>query len=216
MPRRARTYTLALASFAFLTAHADKPRKAPPPLPAAQYPSHDTHSNVTIAVLPGDTKDTAPNTRLDYLQHGFLPIRVIVTNDSDRALSLDDARILFISSQDVTENAATDDELQRGLFEMKQVKGTKFPLPGPLPPITIHHKPVDQKITADDTDFGFKTTTVAPHSTIAGWLYYDIRDLDKPALQGATLELRKVRWAASNQSLDSFEITLQPTSPVNH
>src|SRR5579884_797877 len=93
-----------------LVAHADKPRKVPPPLPAAQYASHDTHEQVTIAADPGDTKDSAPHTRLDYLAHGFMPIRIIVTNDSSQPLSLDDARILFVADNNVTENAATQDE----------------------------------------------------------------------------------------------------------
>jgi hypothetical protein len=207
------TLLLSLSPFA----RADKPRKPKPPLPAAQYASHDAHAReqVTIAAFPGDTKDTAPHTRLDYLDHGFLPIRIIVTNDSSQPLSLDDARILFISSDNYTENAATDDDLQRRLFELKSVRGTKIPLPGPLPPITIHHKPVDKKILADDDDFGFKTTTIAPHTTVAGWLYYDVRDLDAPVLKGATLELREVRWAATNKSLDSFEIPLQPPTTTH-
>jgi len=213
MPRRLRPVIL-LALTATLAAHADKPRKPTPPLPAAQYAAHETHSNehVTIAALPGNTPETAPNTRLDYLAHGFLPIRVIVTNDSDQPLSLDQARILFISADNYSENAATEDDLDRGLFEMKQVKGRKIPLPAPLPPITHHSKPVDQKIVADDVDFGFKTTTVAPHTTVAGWLFYDTRDLDQPILRGATLELRKVRWADSNKDLDRFEIPLQPAT----
>ncbi|HEY5382287.1 MAG TPA: hypothetical protein VIJ65_08520 [Acidobacteriaceae bacterium] len=218
MPCRTRFNATALALILPLTlaARADKPRKPRPPLPAAQYASHDTHANehVTIAADPGDSKDTAPHTRLDYLSHGFMPIRIIVTNDSSQPLSLDDARILFISSQDVTENAATGDDLQRRLFEMKSVRGTRIPMPAPIPAITIHHPPVDKKILADDTDFGFKTTTIAPHTTAAGWLYYDVRDLDEPVLKGATLELRKVRWAATNKSLDSFEIQLIPTVPA--
>src|SRR5579864_6688979 len=88
-----------------LAAHADKPRKVPPPLPAAQYPAHDTHEQITIAADPGDTKETAPKTRIDYLGHGFMPIRIIVTNDSSQPLSLDDARIFFFDDNDVTENA---------------------------------------------------------------------------------------------------------------
>ena len=194
-----------------LAAHADKPRKAPPPLPAAQYASHDTHQQITIAADPGDSKDSAPHTRIDYLAHGFMPIRIIVTNDSSQPLSLDDARILFISADNVTENAATPDDLQRGVFSLKDdVQGKKIPLPGPLPPITHRDKPPDTQIADDDRDFGFKSSTVAPHSTEAGWLYYDIRDLDRDPLKGATIELRKVRWAATNRVLDTFEIRLVP------
>lgn len=193
-------------------AHADKPRKAPPPLPAAQYPARDTHEQVTIAADPGDTKETAPHTRLDYLEHGFMPIRIIVTNDSSQPLSLDDARILFVAANDVSENAATQDDLDRGIFQLRNIKGKKYPLPAPLPPITRKPKPVDSQIAADDRDFGFKSSTVEPHSTAAGWLYYDVRDLDRDPLKGATIELRKVRWTSTNRALDTFEIQLQPAS----
>jgi hypothetical protein len=201
-----------------LAAHADKPRKVPPPLPAAQYPAHDTHEQITIAADPGDTKDTAPNTRVDYLGHGFMPIRIIVTNDSSQPLSLDDARILLVPPNSAAENAASQDELERGTSSVKN-EGRKTPLPGPLPPITHHAKPVDSEIVADDNDFGFKSSTIAPHSTAAGWLYYDIRDLDRPPLKGASIEVRKVHWAATTHTLDTFEIPLQPAttqSPGGH
>jgi hypothetical protein len=211
---------LAFTLAAPIAAHADKPRKAPPPLPAAQYASHDTHEQVTIAADPGDSKDSAPHTRIDYLSHGFMPIRIIVTNDSSQPVSLDDARILFVAANNVTENAASQDELQRGVYSLKRdAQGSKIPLPGPLPPITHRDKPPDTQIADDDRDFGFKSSTVAPHSTAAGWLYYDVRDLDRDPLKGATVELRKVRWAATNKPLDTFEIQLVPVttqSPAGH
>lgn len=192
---------------------ADKPRKVEPPQAAEKYPFHDTHTHekVTIAAEPADTKELLPNTRLDYFHHGYMPIRVIVTNNSDQAISLDDARILFIASDNYTENAATDDDLQRRLFSRKSAAGTKIPMPGPIPSITIHHKPVDKQILADGDDFGFKSTTVEPHATAAGYLYYDTRSIDDPVLEHATLEVRKVRFASTNKALDSFEISLKPS-----
>lgn len=194
-----------------LSGHAEKARKPKPALEAGKYPLHDAHAaeHVTVAAEPGESRDTRPDTRLDYFQHGFLPVRVIVTNDGDQAISLDDARMLFIDRDNAVANAATDDELQRRMFALKSVRGTRIPLPSPLPSITVHHKPVDKKITADDEDFGFKTTTVAPHSTVAGYLYYDVRDLSEPVLEHASIEVRKLRVASSNKALDSFEIPLQ-------
>lgn len=197
-------------------ARADKPRKPTPPHAATQYPMHDTHPNeqVTIAAEPGDTKYTEPNTRLDYYDHEMMPIRVIVTNNSGRAISLDEARIDFIAADNSKIPAATDDDLNRRLFELKQARGSKIPLPSPLPDITVHHKPIDTKILADDRDFGFKTTTVPPHSTVAGYLFYDMQGLDQPPLKHATLEVRDVRWVnpdgSDGDQLYSFEIPLAP------
>ncbi len=193
-------------------AHAsDKPRVPPPAAPAANYPLHDTHDGITIAAEPGDTAETRPNTRLDYFHHGFMPMRVIVTNNTAQPLSLDDARILFVAADNFTRNAADDDELERRMFSKKSAAGTKIPLPLPIPSITIHHPAVDKQILADDNDFGFPTTTVAPHATAAGYLFYDTRDIDDPVLEHATLELRKVRWASSNKELQAFQIPLKPT-----
>ena len=195
-----------------LSARADKARVPRPALPAVKYAFHETHEHerVTIAAEPGDTVETQPNTRLDYSHHGLLTMRVIITNDSDEALNLDEARILFIAADNTVVQAATDDELQRRMFAMKSVQGTKIPLPAPLPSITIHHPPVDKQILRDDDDFGFKSTTVAPHTTASGYLYYDVKELDEPVLEKATLEVRRVK-TASGKTLDSFEIALKPS-----
>jgi hypothetical protein len=211
MPFRARLL-LPLSLTLTLTAHADKPRKDSPPLPAAQYPAHDTYEQVTIAADPGDTKQTAPRTRLDYLGHGFMPIRIIVTNDSSQPLSLDDARILFVTANETQENAATHEELDRGVSHVPALSSTPYPIP-----IPIHKKPksFDTQIRADDHDFGFQSSTVAPHSTAAGWLFYDVRDLGRDPLKGATIEIRKARWGSTNKALDTFDIPLAPAAPTH-
>ena len=200
-----------------LRMRAEKPRKPPPALSAQEYPMHDAHDSerVTIAAEPGDTKETRPNTRLNYFDHDMMPIRIIVTNDSEFALTLDDARIHLITGDETVVPAATDDDLQRRMVTLGSSKGTKIPLPMPLPPITVHHD-IDKKIVDDENDFGFQTTTIKPHTTVAGYLFYDMQGLDPPVLAKATLELRKVRFAISNKALDSFEIPLSPTSKGAH
>ena len=195
-------------------AHADKARKPVPPQPASTYACNDTHQRVTIAAEPGDTKETRPDTRLDYFSHGLMPIRVIVTNDTDKPVTLDDARIHFITADNAVIPAATLDDLQRRMFSVKSATGSKIPLPLPIPvPVTVGKKDIDKKIADDDNDFGFQSTTVPPHATIAGYLYYDMQDVDQPFLKNATLELRKVHFADSADYIDSFEIPLHPTKP---
>ena len=206
-----------LATAPAVRVSAEKSRKPPPPLSAQDYPMHDAHEleRVTIAAEPGDTKETRPNTRLNYFDHDMMPIRIIVTNDSEFALTLDDARIHLITGDETIVPAATDDDLQRRMVTLGSAKGTKIPLPMPLPPITVHHD-IDKKIIDDENDFGFQTTTIKPHSTVAGYLFYDMQGLDPPVLAKATLELRKVRFAISNKALDSFEISLSPTAKDAH
>ena len=191
---------------------AEKPRLAPEPKNAATYALHDSHEkeHVTIAAEVCDVEAVTPKFRLKYLANNMLPIRVIVTNDSEEPVNLDDARIHFIAADGTVVPAATDDELQRRLFTMKSATGTKLPLGLPIP-ITVGKKNIDKSITLDEDDFGFETTTVAPHTTQAGYLFYDMQGLDTHPLEHATLQLRKVRFASDNRALDSFEIALHPS-----
>ena len=204
---------LVVTSIGTLVTRAEKARKPSPALAAQEYGMQDHHpkEHVTIAAEPGDTRETRPDTRLDYYGHDLMPMRVIVTNDSEFALTLDDARIHLITGDNNVIAAATEDDLERRLFTVKSATGSKVPLPLPLPPVTVHHGEIDKKIAADDKDFGFPTTTVAPHTTVSGYLYYDMQGVDPPFLNKATLELRKVRFAGTNQALESFEIPLHPT-----
>lgn len=199
---------LALAANLSLPAVAANNKKAPPAKAAAEYIAFDAHptEHVTIAADPCTLPADCPFFRLPYLEHGFLPVRVVVTNDSDRALSLDDARIQFISANNDVIPAATDDDLNRRLFSMKSVRGSHIPLPPPLPPITVHHPPIDKKILDDDTDFGFPGTVVNAHSTLSGYLFYDIRPLDDPALKNAELYVKMVHTLDAKQNLFSFSI----------
>jgi hypothetical protein len=185
--RLARLATLALACVSTAYA-ADK--KAPPPKSAAEYPATDTHpaEHVTIAADPCDNQKDCDFFRLPYVAHSLIPIRVIITNDGDQTLSLEDARFQFISANNDKIPAADLDEINRRMFTFKSTQGTKIP----LIPLTVHHPPIDKKVLQDDTDFGFKTTTVQPHSTLAGYLFYDIKPLDDPALKGAEIYIKMI------------------------
>ena len=186
-------------------------KKAPPAKPASQYDAFDAHQKeqVTIAAEPCDDPADCKFFRLPYIQHGFIPVRVIITNDSDRALSLDDARLQFISANNDVIPAATDDDLNRRLFTTKSIAGTKVPMPAPIPTITLHHPSVDKKITQDENDFGFSGTVVNAHSTLAGYLFYDVKALDDPALKGAQLYVKMVHSLDAKENLFAFSIPFE-------
>ena len=185
----------------------DKPRPAPPVKPAVEYPVNESHpaEKVTIAADPCDREDDCKFFRLPYASHGFLPVRVIITNDRDQPLELDDVRIQFFPASGGKEAAATDDDLNRRLFSGKSAAGTKLP----IIPITIHHQPVDQKILNDDTDFGFTSTTVPPHSTRAGYVFYDTRGLDDPVMKHAELYVKEIHTTdEKGAKVELFAFTL--------
>ena len=197
---------LALVLTPCMTVAADK--KAPPAKPAAQYVAFDTHEkeHVTIAADPCDDPKSCDFFRLPYIQHGFLPVRVVVSNDGDKALSLDDVRIQFISENKDVIPAATLEDINRRLFSTRSAQGTK--IPGMPYPVTIHHAPVDKKVTQDDNDFGFPGTTVNAHASLAGYLFYDVRELDDPAMRGAEIYVKEVKTLDGKQQLFAFTIPL--------
>ncbi|MDP9039029.1 MAG: hypothetical protein M3O02_07115 [Acidobacteriota bacterium] len=224
--RRLRSLARSLAAAAALAllasgapARAADHKSAPPAKPAIEYPAYDTHpaEHVTIAAEPCDDPKACSFFRLEYVQHGVLPIRVIITNDSDTALSLDDARIHLLPETGARVQAATEDDLNRRLFNTRSAKGTKIP----IIPITIHHAPIDKKITEDTTDFGFQGTVVNAHTTLAGFVFYDISELDDPALRHAELLVKMVHTLDARHELFPFNVPLDkwlaanPAAPSN-
>ncbi len=167
---------------------ADKPRTPPPVNPASQYPVNDTHpeEKVTLAIDPCVDKDACSFFRLPYVSHGFVAVRVIITNDRDDALNLDACVMQFLPAEGDKEGAATDDDLNRRLFAQKSFGGPHIPL------INTRPEPVDKKILSDDADFGFASTIVPPHSTRAGYVFYDTKGIDDPVLKGAEIYVKKI------------------------
>lgn len=222
-PRRPHAISATLATVLLClaaAAHAADHKSAPPAKPAADYAANDTHpdEHVTVAAEPCDDPKLCNFFRLPYLEHGLLPIRVVFTNDSDRAISLDDARMQFITADNQKIPAATEDDIDRRIFTYHSTQ----PIRIPMVPIPIKRAPIDKKVTQDDNDFGFQGTVVNAHSTLAGYLFYDIRDLDDPALKHAELYVKMVHTLDGKQELFAFTIPFDkwlaanPDAPSNH
>ena len=194
-------------------------KKEPPAKPAAEYAANDAHptEHVTVAVEPCDDPKQCPFFRLAYIQHGLLPVRVIFTNDSDKALSLEDARMQFISANNDKIPAATEEEINRRIFTLHSTQ----PIRIPLVPIPIKRTPIDKKVTDDDHDFGFKSTIVRPHASLDGYLFYDIKELDDPAMKHAEFYVKTVHTVDGEQELFAFTISFDkwlaanPDAPSN-
>ncbi|MGA7342411.1 MAG: hypothetical protein WBE72_03630 [Terracidiphilus sp.] len=178
----------------------------PPPVqPATSFAAVEVHDKekVAIAAEPYDTKQKESIFRVDYLSHGVMPVRLIVTNLGDRPISLRDARILFETEAGDRIQAAEPEDVER-LMTRKERQGTKIPMPGPIPPIHTKPKASNKEIEQDFDTFEYQALVVEPHTTRAGFLFYDVSDLDHP-LRGAKLYLRVLRDADGNE-LFSFEI----------
>jgi hypothetical protein len=178
----------------------------PPPVqPASSFAAVEVHDEekVAIAAEPYDTKEKAAIFRIDYLSHGVMPVRLIVTNNGDRPISLRDARILFLTAGGDKIQAAEPEDVER-LMTRKEREGGKVPMPGPIPAIKLKPKASNKDIEQDFNTFEYQALVVEPHTTRAGFLFYDVSELDHP-LKGAKLHLHKLRDAEGNE-LFYFEI----------
>jgi hypothetical protein len=178
----------------------------PPPVqPATSFAAVEVHDKekVAIAAEPYDTKEKESLFRVDYLGHGVMPVRLIVTNNGDRPISLRDARILFQTPAGDRIQAAEPEDVSR-LMTRKEREGGKIPMPGPIPSIHTKAKGSIKEIEADFDEFEYGALVVEPHTTRAGFLFYDVSELDDP-LKGSKLHLHKLRDADGNE-LFYFEI----------
>src|ERR1039457_6881864 len=91
-----------------------------------------------VAAEPYNTREKEAIFRVDYLSHGVMPVRLIVTNNGNRPISLRDARILFLTAAGDKIEAAEPEDVER-LMTRKEREGKKIPMPVPIP--TLKMKP---------------------------------------------------------------------------
>lgn len=178
---------------------------APPVQPATSFAAVEVHDNekVAIAAEPYDTKQKESLFRVDYLGHGVMPVRLIVTNNGDRPISLRDARILFQTRSGERIQAAGPEDIER-LMTRKEREGGRIPMPGPIPTIKLKPKASNKDIEEDFNQFEYGALVVEPHTTRAGFLFYDVSQLDDP-LHGSKLHIHKM-MDADGHELFYFEI----------
>ena len=101
------------------------------------------------------------------------------------------------------ENAALASFVNRRLFRFQDIKQRRVP----GTPIQYRPTPVDKKILDDDKDFSFAQTVIPPHSSASGFLFYDIKDIDEPALKGAELYVKMIHTKdAKDTELFGFSV----------
>lgn len=201
--RALRTIPLYLFWLALPAAASDH---TPPPVqPATSFAAVEVHADekVAIAAEPYDTKEKEAIFRVDYLSHGVMPVRLIVTNQGDKPISLRDARILFQTAAGDRIQAAEPEDVER-LMTRKEREGSSIPMPGPIPKIKLKPKASPKEIEADFDTFEYGALVVEAHTTRAGFLFYDVSELSRP-LRGAKLHLHAIR-DADGKELFYFEI----------
>lgn len=169
--------------------------------PATRFAAVETHTNegVSVAAEPYETREKCAIFRVDYLRRGILPVRLLVTNNSDRPIALREARIFFESASGDSMRGADPEEIEQH-FSLKNRIGAKAPSPTAQSKPTPRGKLIEQ----DYDDFEFSAQTIAPHTTRAGFLFYIVEN-PVGALHGAHQVVREILDADGN-ALYAFEI----------
>lgn len=185
-----------------------------PAKPATSYPAVDYHAKeqVAIAAVPCLKRDQCDFLHIDYWNYGFIPIRIIVTNLGDRPISLSDARILLVDSAGDRIQAAEPEDVERRV-SMRDKRGASVP----IGPFHVHTPPKasNKAIESEFDEFEYAALAVEPHTTRAGYLFYDIDGLGPDPLHGASLTLSRLH-NADGQDLFFFQIPLDKFLDAQH
>src|ERR1700678_664431 len=198
---------LSFVLFCGLSAIAAKQFVMPTAQPARSYPAHDDHPSekVAVAVDPYDLEDKASIFSVIFRNNGYMPVFFVITNDGDQPVSLVDMKAeLNTKNRSKLYPASMDDLLRRLSHPTRNDRQNTLPIPLPKKEVKggVSRKTWDE---LDQAQFGAKA--VEPHSTVRGFLFFDIQDISNP-LAGASFYLT---WLddAKGTELMYFEIPME-------
>lgn len=179
---------------------------------AGTYTLRDIHAleKVGVAVEPYDGRNDVFS--VDYDQHGLMPVFFVVSNDGDQPVRLSDMSVRLVTPDHTKIEPSNDDDIFRRLSRTEhrgdESSRTKspLPLPGGKPKVGVKQQTRDEVTSAQ-----FKATAVEPHSTRAGFFFFDISGLDHPR-RGSRIYVTGVR-TSDGQELMYFETPLETSQP---
>jgi hypothetical protein len=188
-----------------LLAYAKKEFSMPSAQPAASYPAHEEHKDeaVTVAVDPYDMADKASIFTIPYGEAGLLPLFVVVTNDGDQPVVLTSMKAQFVTVRRTKISPSSSDDVYR---RISRPSASVSPYPLPFPRKKIKGG-VSREANDEIQNAQFSAKAVEPHSTQAGFLFFDVEGISTP-LAGAHFFLTGVRNAKGDE-LFYFDIPLE-------
>ena len=185
----------------------DKVFNPPPATHANSYPAHETHEDegVTIAIDPYDTPAKAAIFKLKYGELGFLPIRLIISNDGSKALMLEDLKVEYITAHRDKLDPATKDDMYRRIARPEKA-GSRPKINLPIPGPRKQPAPISREAAQEIDAAMFLPVPVTPHSTNSGFLFFDVLDISNPET-GAHLYISGIK--AATKEIFYFDIPLE-------
>jgi len=166
----------------------------PRALPAKTYPAHDEHpmEAVTVALDPYDLGDKANIFSVHYNEIEFLPIFVIVTNDSAQPVELSGMKAQLVTVNRSKLSPASEEDIARRLAR-PSANTNRYPVPFPTRKVKggLSKQAIEEIQNAQ-----FAAKAVEPHSTRVGFLFFDVSEISAP-LAGARFYLTETTKAMS-------------------
>jgi len=175
---------------------------------AINYPAHDFHRDeqVSIGADPYDTAEKAQIFSVNFAEHGFLPVFLVVTNDGGQPVSLVNMQVEMTTGSRAKLTPISPDDIYRRLSNPQandRPSASPIPLPIPRKGIkgTISQKQMDEIESAQ-----FAAKAVEPHNTQSGFVFFDVGGISSP-LAGANMDITGVADAKGRELL-FFEIAM--------
>ncbi len=173
------------------------------PGPASSYAARQTVEKITIAVEPYRDRERIRQSlgKFDPSRYGILPMLVVISNDSDRALQLDRMRVQWITAdRQKIEPIEAQDVTRTGLSGRVDIGPSQSPYPFP-------RRRGRQKEYPEVGEREFVAPAVMAASRVYGFFYFRIgKGPDR--LAGSHLYITGIRDATTGRDLLYFEIPL--------
>ncbi len=195
---------LLLLVLASTTAAGEKERLLFRARSADAYPARDAHEGLIVAAEPFDTREkTRPVFgKADWGKAGILPVLLVMTNNTERAVRLD-----HLSIQLLTRDRQKIEPTPAGTVVLR-LKGKESyprdPVPSPVPRLPRRSRG-GESLEVQIHEFNMRL--LPPNSTASGFFYFDLgRGRDRAP--GSQVYLTQLYWAHNAQPLMYFEINL--------
>jgi len=190
-----------------LAAKDDKGFVMPKAADAKTYPAHDTSEKEKVTIA-ADLYDVAGKTqgvfRIKYKEEDLLPVLLIISNEGGQPIALTGMQVELVTRKRVKIQPATEDDIYRRIAR-QPLKGDQ-PSANPLPFPRKVKRSVKKEEQEEIQDSRFAAKAVEPHTTQAGFLFFDVEGISDP-LAGAHLYVSGLR-NSQGQELIFFDIPL--------
>ena len=177
----------------------------PPANHASTYALHEAHNDekVTIAVESYNAQQTSGVFKENYWEHGLFPVRLLISNDSDQTLMLQDLKVEYITARRDKLQPASNEDIYRKFVRPNRADQSH---PGMHLPFPVgKKKEAISKDTQEEYESAqFAPVPVTPHSTHAGYLFFDMQG--EPPEPGAHLYVSGIK--AGTKDLFYFDIPM--------